>query len=58
MSRMPDGQGGDPVADPVTPQVTPQVVRLLKARIGEHLRRELQALEHAAMMEIWRGAGG
>ena len=55
---MPDGQGGDPVADPVTPQVTPQVVRLLKARIGEHLRRELQALEHAAMMEIWRGAGG
>jgi len=55
-------RGGDPVADPVTPQVapqvTPQVVRLLKARIGEHLRRELQALEHAAMVEIWRGAGG
>lgn len=41
----------DPVTDPVTPQVTPQVVRLLKARIGEHLRRELQALEHVAMLD-------
>lgn len=55
-------RGSDPVTDPVapqvTPQVTPQVVRLLKAETGEHLRRELQALEHVAMMEIWRGAGG
>lgn len=41
----------NPVTDPVTPQVTPQVVRLLKARIGEHLRRELQALEHVAMLD-------
>lgn len=35
--------------DPVTPQVTPQVVRLLRAGTGEHPRRKLQALEHAAL---------
>jgi len=50
-------RGTDPVSDPVTPQVTPQVVRLLKAETGEHLRRELQALEHVAMLWIRRGGG-
>ena len=39
----------DPVTDPVTPQVSPQVVRLLRAGTGEHPRRKLQALEHAAL---------
>jgi len=32
-------------------------VRLLKAGTGEHLRRELQALEHVAMLWIRRGGG-
>ena len=47
----------DPVTDPVTPQVTPQVVRLLKARTGGYLRRELQALEHVAMLDMARRKG-
>ena len=42
-------RGTDPVSDQVTPQVTPQVVRLLRAGTGEHPRRKLQALEHAAL---------
>lgn len=47
-------RGGDPVADPVTPQVAPQVVRLLKARTGGCLRRELQTLLGLADREHFR----
>lgn len=47
-------RGSGPVSNPVTDPVTPQVVRLLKARTGERLRRELQALEHVAMLDMLR----
>ena len=44
------------MTDPVTDPVTPQVVRLLKARTGGCLRRELQTLLGLADREHFRKA--